>query len=230
MATLVKADIEKAADPVHAHELRNARANIFLGVRVPIQRKIAKKHRNISLKDIIELLRSEIHEHRQTALYILVGQFKRADQERKKEIVNLYLENLCYINNWDLVDSSAYKILGAWLLDKPREILYRLARSDNLWVRRISVISTMTLIENGEFTDAISLAEIFLRDKEPPIHKATGWILRVVGKKDEETLVTFLDEHHMVMPRIMLRYATEKLPKTKRDYYLTANKHKDKTS
>ena len=222
MASLVKADIRKAADPLHAEQLRNARANIFLGVRVPIQRKIAKKHRNIPLKDIIDLLRSEIHENRQTSLFILTHQFVKADQRRRKEIVELYLNNTKYINNWDLVDTSAYKILGTWLLDKPRDLLYRLAKSDNLWERRISIISTFAFIDKGELSDAVALAKILLHDEYAPIHKATGWALRVVGKKDFETLVTFLDEHFMEMPRIMLRYATEKLSEEQRQHYLSS--------
>ncbi len=223
MSSLVKADIQEAADPIHAEQLRNARANTFLGVRVPIQRKIAKKHRNISLDDIQDLLRSEIHEHRQTALYILVDQFKKADQQKKQEIVDLYLNNIGYINNWDLVDSSADKILGTWLLDKPRDILYRLSRSGNLWARRISIISTFAFIKNEELDDAVALAETLLHDEHPPTHKATGWVLRVVGKKDVDSLITFLDEHYMEMPRIMLRYATEKLPEEQRNHYLSGD-------
>lgn len=224
MASLVKAEIQEAADPVHAYELRNARANTFLGVKVPIQRKIAKKHRNIPYEDIVDLLTSDIHEHRQTSLYILVDQFDKGDQQKKREIVDLYLKHTSYVNNWDLVDSSAYKVLGAWLLDKPRDILYRLASSSNLWERRISIISTFAFTDQGELSDAVKLAKILLHDKHAPIHKAIGWVLRVVGKHDVDTLVTFLDEHYLEMPRIMLRYATEKLPENQRAYYLSTHK------
>ncbi len=223
MSSLVKADIWEAADTLHAEQLRNARANIFLGVRVPVQRKIAKKHRNIPLEDIIDLLRSEVHEHRQTSLFILTHQFEKADEQKKQEIVDLYLNNMGYINNWDLVDSSAYKILGTWLLDKPRDILYRIARSDNLWERRISIISTFAFIDKGELSDAVALAKILLHDEHAPIHKAVGWALRIVGKKDVDALITFLDEHYTDMPRIMLRYATEKLPEEQRLNYLSAH-------
>lgn len=223
MAYLVKAAIQESADPLHAEQLRNARADIFLGVRVPIQRKIAKKHRNLPLKDAKELLQSEIHEHRQTSLYILVDQFKKADQQKKKEIIDLYLNNISFINNWDLVDSSADKILGTWLLDKPRDILYRLANSDNLWEKRISIISTFAFIKNDDLTDAIALAKILLHDEQTPIHKATGWVLRVVGKKNTDILTSFLDEHYKEMPRIMPRYATDKLPEHLQKHYLSQN-------
>ena len=154
-------------------------------------------------------------------MYILTDQFSKADQQKREEIVDLYLNNTGFINNWDLVDSSADKILGTWLLDKPIDLLYRLARSNNLWERRISIISTFAFIKNGELTDAVSLAKILLNDEHAPIHKASGWVLRTVGKKNIDTLTKFLDEHYMEIPRTMLRYSTEKLPEDQRKHYLS---------
>jgi 3-methyladenine DNA glycosylase AlkD len=135
--------------------------------------------------------------------------------------VNLYLDNTGYINNWDLVDSSAHKILGAWLLDKPRDILYKLAKSNSLWERRISIISTFAFINNGDLTDAVELATILLKDEQDLIHKASGWVLREVGKKNINTLILFLDKYYRIMPRTMLRYSIEKLPEEQRKHYLS---------
>ena len=230
MSSLVKADLEKAANPIHAERLQGffktgkgeyGEGDVFLGVRVPDQRKIARKHRNIPLNDALVLLRSEIHEHRLTSLFILTNQFNVGDQRKKEKIVTLYLNNTGYINNWDLVDSSAHKILGAWLLDKPRDLLYKLVKSNNLWERRISIISTFAFINNGELADAIALAKILLNDEHDLIHKASGWVLREVGKKNIETLIHFLEMHYQEMPRTMLRYSIEKLPENQRKYYLT---------
>ena len=221
MSSLVIKEVKKVADPLHAEQLRGARANIFLGVRVPIQRKIAKKHRNLPLEDVIELLRSKIHEHRQISLFILVDQYSKADQQKKKEIVEIYLDNTDYINNWDLVDSSADKILGDWLLDKRKDLLYKLATSKNRFERRISIISTFAFIKKGDLTDAVALAKNLIHDEHDLIHKATGWVLRTVGKKDVNTLIMFLDEHYLEMPRTMLRYATEKLSEKQREHYLS---------
>ena len=160
----VKAEIEKLSDPEHAMKLQGffktgegeyGEGDIFLGVRVPDQRRIAKKYRNIPLTDVLELLRSGIHEHRLTALFILTEQFNKGDEEARQRIVDLYLCNTAYVNNWDLVDSSAHKILGVWLVDKPRSVLYDLARSESLWERRISIISTFTFINRGDLVDAL---------------------------------------------------------------------------
>ena len=225
----VKADLEKLSDPEHAMKLQGffktgkgqyGEGDVFIGVRVPDQRRIAKKYRNISLTDVLELLRSEIHEHRLTALFILTEQFNKGDEEARQRIVDLYLSNTAYVNNWDLVDSSAHKILGAWLVDKPRGVLYDLARSESLWERRISIISTFAFIHRGDLGDALALAEALVDDGHDLIHKASGWVLREIGKKDQSVLEAFLLEHSETMPRTMLRYAIERLPEERRRFYM----------
>jgi len=229
MSSLVQADLKKAADPDHAQKLQGffktgpgeyGEGDIFLGVRVPEQRRIAKKHRDITLDETIGLLRSNIHEHRLTSLFLLTHKFANGDEETREKIVNLYLANTSYLNNWDLVDSSAHKILGVWLLDKPRDILYRLAASDSLWERRISIISTFPFIALGDLSDAVALAKLLLNDEHDLIHKASGWVLREVGKKDIDLLYSFLDEYSNEMPRTTLRYSIEKLPEEQRKHYL----------
>jgi 3-methyladenine DNA glycosylase AlkD len=153
-------------------------------------------------------------------MFILTHQFKKGDERKRKQIVDLYLENTEYVNNWDIVDSSAHKILGAWLLDKPRDILYKLAESESLWERRISIISTFAFINLEDLDDALALAEKLVSDEHDLIHKATGWVLRVVGKKDVHALEDFLLRHYKTMPRTMLRYAIEKLPEDKRKFFM----------
>jgi 3-methyladenine DNA glycosylase AlkD len=194
--------------------------DIFLGVRVPEQRRIANKYRNMPLTDVLELLRSGIHEHRMTALFILTEKFNKGDVEAKGRIVDLYLSNTAYVNNWDLVDCSAHKILGVWLVDKSREVLYELARSESLWERRISIISTFAFIKNGDLVDALTLAEALLDDGHDLIQKASGWVLREIGKKDQSVLEEFLLKHYQKMPRTMLRYALERLPVKRRSFYM----------
>jgi 3-methyladenine DNA glycosylase AlkD len=225
----VKAELEGLSDPEHAMKLQGffktgkgeyGEGDVFIGVRVPDQRRIAKKYRNISLTDVLELLRSEIHEHRLTALFILTEQFNKGDEDAKRRIVDLYLSNTAYVNNWDLVDSSAHKILGVWLVDKPRGVLYDLAGSESLWERRISIISTFAFIDRGDLVDALALAEALVDDGHDLIHKASGWVLREVGKKDQSVLEEFLIEHFKTMPRTMLRYAIERLPKERRSFYM----------
>ena len=225
----VKAELENLSDPEHAMKLQGffktgkgeyGEGDIFLGVRVPDQRRIAKKYRNIPLPDVLELLRSEIHEHRLTTLFILTEQFNKGDEEARRRIVDLYLSNTAYVNNWDLVDSSAHKILGAWLVDKPKGVLYDLARSESLWERRISIISTFAFIKRGDLVDALALAGALVDDGHDLIHKASGWVLREVGKKDQSVLEEFLLEHFETMPRTMLRYAIERLPEERRRFYM----------
>ena len=225
----VKAELERLSDPEHAKKLQGffktgkdeyGEGDAFIGVRVPDQRRIAKKHRNIPLTDALVLLRSGIHEHRLTALFILTEQFNRGDEKARQRIVNLYLSNTAYVNNWDLVDSSAHKILGMWLVDKPRGVLYELARSESLWERRISIISTFAFINCGDLVDALALAGALVDDGHDLIHKASGWVLREVGKKDQSVLEEFLREHYKKMPRTMLRYAIERLPEERRRFYM----------
>ncbi len=225
----VKAELEKFSDSEHAMKLQGffktgegeyGEGDFFLGVRVPDQRRIAKKYRNIPLTDVLELLQSGIHEHRLTALFILTEQFNKGDEEARRRIVDLYLSNTAYVNNWDLVDSSAHKILGVWLVDKPRGVLYDLTRSENLWERRISIISTFAFIKHGDLVDALALARVLVDDSHDLIHKASGWVLREVGKKDQSVLEEFLVEHFETMPRTMLRYAIERLPEERRRFYM----------
>jgi 3-methyladenine DNA glycosylase AlkD len=217
----VKAELEKLSDPEHAMKLQGffktgegeyGEGDLFLGVRVPDQRRISKKYRSIPLTDVLELLRSGIHEHRLTALFILTEQFNRGDEEARRRIVDLYLSNTAYVNNWDLVDSSAHKILGEWLVDKPKRVLYELAESESIWERRISIISTFAFINRCDLVDALALAGALVDDGHDLIHKASGWVLREVGKKDRSVLEEFLLEHYKKMPRTMLRYAIERLP------------------
>jgi Predicted DNA alkylation repair enzyme len=190
----------------------------FLGIPVPEVRKVAKKYKNLNLEDLKKLLKTEFHECRLCALMILRFQYEVS--ENKKELVDFYLKNTRYINNWDLVDLSCQYILGNWFLDKDKKILYQLARSKNLWERRIAIISTFEFIRHNQFADTLKLSEILISDKHDLIHKAVGWMLREVGKRDKKVLRDFLDKHHQKMPRVMLRYAIEKFPQDIRKKYL----------
>lgn len=194
----------------------------FLGITVPQQRQLAKKYLTLKLEDLENLLDSPIHEFRFTALEILVMQYEAGDSQAKKKIVKFYLNHLDQVNNWDLVDTSAPYILGDYLRDKDRGILYKLVKSPNIWHRRVAILSSFTFIKNHQFTDTLRLAEILLSDQHDLIHKAVGWMLREVGKLDEPTLFKFLDKHSRHMPRTALRYAVEKLDQTIRQQYLHA--------
>ena len=225
----VKTELEKLADPEYANKLQGffktgegeyGEGDIFLGVRVPYQRRIAKKYRNIPLIDVLELLRSGIHEHRLTALFILTEQFNKGDETSRQRIVDLYLRNTVFVNNWDLVDSSAHKILGVWLVDKDRDVPYELAGSESLWERRISIISTFAFIDRGDLVDGLALAGALVDDGHDLIHKASGWVLREIGKKDQSVLEEFLLEHFETMPRTMLRYAIERLSGDRRRFFM----------
>lgn len=192
--------------------------DIFLGIKVPVQRKTAKKYLDLSLEEIQELLNSEIHEHRLIGLFILINKYKKT--EDKKNIFDFYLKNAKRVNNWDLVDLSAPNIVGDFILDKDRDILSEYAKSENLWEKRIAIVSTFTLIRNNQFEDTIKIAEILLNDAHDLIHKATGWMLRESGKRDLNVLEMFLKKYYKIMPRTMLRYAIEKFPEDKRKAYL----------
>lgn len=188
----------------------------FIGVTVPEQRQVARQFRDLPLAETLALLQSPIHEERLTALIILVGQFARAKQDpaRREAIVKAYLKHLKWVNNWDLVDSSAGYILGVWLLDKDRRLLYKLVRSKVLWERRVAMIATQAFINAGDSADALKLAALLLDDPEDLMHKAGGWMLREVGKRvSREDLRAFLRRHAAKMPRTMLRYAIEHLDK-----------------
>lgn len=185
----------------------------FIGVNVPNQRKVAKKYfKEVSLEAVEALLKEKVHEYRLTALFILVNKFNKAknDQE-KKELVELYLNNYENINNWDLVDSSAEHILGGYLFDKEnKEILYEFAKSNHLWKQRIAMIATFFFIKRNQFIYTLDIAKILLHHKHDLIHKAVGWMLREIGNRDISVEVDFLRQYYKEMPRTMLRYAIEK--------------------
>lgn len=192
----------------------------FIGVTVPAQRIIAKKYSALSLDEIDALLKSPIHEERLTALIILVGKYKKGDSHTQKKIYDFYCAHTGNINNWDLVDSSAQYIVGEYLVERERNILYKFTRSKNLWERRIAIIATWAFIRRGDFSDTFAIATVLLTDKHDLIHKAVGWMLREVGKRDSVQLEGFLMKNIHVMPRTTLRYAIERFPVQKRKQYL----------
>jgi 3-methyladenine DNA glycosylase AlkD len=192
----------------------------FLGIRVPVLRQHARKHRNLPIKQLLQLLRSEYHEERLCALLIMVLKYQRGSDEERERIFQHYLNNTRYINNWDLVDSSAYHIIGPHLEDRERLILYGLSRSDNLWERRIAIISTLHFIRKQQYEDTLKISYSLLDDEHDLIHKAVGWMLREVGNRDRSVEQSFLNEHYQRMPRTMLRYAIEKFPQKQRKDYL----------
>ncbi len=194
--------------------------DIFIGVKVPDLRKLAKEFQDITTPEVRALLASSIHEERLLALLILVRNFASGDEITKKKIYELYLENTPFINSWDLVDGSAHHIVGAFLMGKNKAPLFRLAKSENLWERRIAIISTFYFIKLDQYQETLGIAEILLTDPEDLIHKAVGWMLREIGKRDRVAEETFLKKHYMKMPRTMLRYAIEKFPEPKRQRYL----------
>ncbi len=179
---------------------------------------LAKKFRALPLSEIEALLKSKWHEARLLALVILVDQFERADEKMRERIFRLYLRMTKYISNWDLVDASAPKIVGAHIKD--RSLLTKLARSKSLWERRIAIVATQHFIRNGDLKDTFRIAKMLLDDKHDLIHKATGWMLREAGKRDREMLIEFLEEHAARMPRTMLRYAIEKFPPKMRKNFM----------
>ncbi len=193
----------------------------FIGVIVPDIRKVAKANKTLSSKELTILLNNEYHECRACALFILIEKFKKASETDRKQIVDFYLAHSHRINNWDLVDLSSKDILGEYLLDKEdRKILYKLAKSELLWDQRIAVIATFAFIKKSDFTDIINLSEQFLSHKHDLMHKAVGWMLREAGKRDKTVLINFLNKHHKVMPRTMLRYSLEKLTAEEKAYYM----------
>jgi 3-methyladenine DNA glycosylase AlkD len=194
--------------------------DIFLGIRVPAIRQLAKEYKNLQLKEILSLLKSPYHEVRLFALILFVNTFAQGDGTIQKKIYDLYVANTGYINNWDLVDISAPKIVGAFLMERSRKPLYQLAKSKILWERRIAVLATFYFIKNNQFEDSIKIAGILLRDKEDLIHKAVGWMLREVGKRDIDCAEKFLQKHCRTMPRTMLRYAIERFTPAKRHKFM----------
>ncbi|MFA4826984.1 MAG: DNA alkylation repair protein [Candidatus Shapirobacteria bacterium] len=193
----------------------------FLGLTVPQIRSVVKKYwQSLTLADLDQLLRSPYHEHRTVALASLCHQFSKF-KNQQKSIFNFYLKHTSRINNWDLVDISALNIVGAYLLEQiNRSILTTLSQSKSIWERRISIISTLTFIKNGQFGDTLAISKTLINDPEDLLHKAVGWMLREVGKCDLKTLLNFLDEYATRLPRTALRYSIEKLPEAQRQYYL----------
>jgi 3-methyladenine DNA glycosylase AlkD len=195
--------------------------DIFVGVTVPETRKAARTFLDTPVSELIPSLKSPYHEERLTALLVLVEKYKKAKTEKeKKVVVDFYLKNKYAVNNWDLVDLTADKILGNYLIDKDRKILYHYIQSKNLWERRMAVIATFAFIRKNDFNDTFKLCEKLLTDKHDLIHKACGWMLREIGKRDEKALEAFLKKHVQRMPRTMLRYAIERFPEKKRKAYL----------
>ena len=193
----------------------------FLGIKVPVTREVVKQcWRETSRQDLEECIASEYHEHRLAALLALVQIFKH-NKKQQKEYVDFYLAHTDRINNWDLVDLSCYPLLGVWLLDKDRNLLYDLARNGKtIWEQRIGIVSTMTVIRHGQLEDTFAIADILLHHPHDLIHKAVGWLLREAGKRDKEALEAYLKPRYQQMPRTMLRYAIEKFPEAERQEYL----------
>jgi len=225
----IRAALREHADDSHAKTLQRffktgtgqyGEGDGFIGVRVPATRRVAKKYQDLSLPDALTLLKSPIHEERLLALIILVHKYRKGSPVEQAEIYLEYLSNTNYVNNWDLVDSSAEHIVGAHLKNRRRSTLYALANSNCLWERRIAIMSTFHFIKNNDFDETLKLAEMLIADDEDLIHKAVGWMLREVGKRDQETEETFLRKYHQQMPRTMLRYAIEKFPENIRQQYL----------
>lgn len=199
-----------------------AEGDVFLGLAVPKVKQIAKKFSNLALADLKKLLVSKIHEERQSALFILIDKFQKGDKAARKEIFDLYCDSAERVNNWDLVDCSADKIVGAYLWQEAdRKSLVFLAKDKNLWKRRIGIMATFFFIRKNSFKDTLKIAEILLHDSHDLIHKAVGWMLREVGKRNLIKEEEFLCRHCSKMPRTMLRYAIEKFPEAKRKKYLS---------
>jgi len=231
----VRQELKSMADPVKAVTLQRffktgrgqyGEGDVFIGVMVPQSRHIAKKFSQLPLGEVKILLYSRIHEERLIALLILVRRYHSSSNSREKEeIVEFYLNNIKQVNNWDLVDLSAPNILGAHLLvdsrdnQRKRLLLYRLAKSETMWKRRIAIVATHHFIRNGDFSCTFKIAEILLNDRHDLIHKAVGWMLREVGKRDAVAEELFLEKHWSLMPRTMLRYAIERLPESERHRY-----------
>ena len=197
-----------------------AEGDLFRGIRVPVLRKMVPSLDGTPLPEVIRLLESAFHEDRLLALLLLMRRFAKGNEALRQQIHEIYLEHTRYINNWDLVDISAQYLVGAFLHLRDRALLYQLAASESLWERRIAVMATFHFIRKGEFDDTLAFAKLLLYDPEELLHKATGWMLREIGKRDLPTLESFLQLHYLRMPRVMLRYAIERLPEERRLLYL----------
>ena len=225
----ISANLRELADPgIASHSQRffktgsgeYGEGDKFLGIRVPVIRKLVKNHASATVDDAKTLLKSEFHEERLFALLLLVALYEKGDQYKRKAVFECYLAHTQYVNNWDLVDSSAPYIIGAYLINRNKSVLYKLSVSESLWERRIAIMSTFHFIKKGEFEDALRISERFLNDKEDLIHKAVGWMLREIGKRDLSVEKAFLDRFSPIMPRTMIHCAIEKFPEPERKKYL----------
>jgi 3-methyladenine DNA glycosylase AlkD len=228
-ASQIRASLNRHADPRQASVLRRffktgpgeyGEGDIFIGVKVPQTRSVARVFRSAPLKAVKVLLKSPVHEERLLALLLLVEQYDKGNEEQRATIFNVYLRQTNYINNWDLVDISAPHIVGRHLETRDRSLLVRLSKSKSLWERRIGIMATFWFIKKGDFADAFMISEILLKDRNDLIHKAVGWMLRETGKRNFTAEEEFLKKYYKDMPRTMLRYAIERFPEKKRQAYL----------
>lgn len=217
----LRKELRAAADPERARNLawffktgkgQYGHGDRFIGITVPTLRRIAHRYIRLPLGDVKKLLASPIHEHRFVALEILVARYERGDLA----VFDFYLKHTKFVNNWDLVDTSAPYIVGQHLLTRPRKILYHLAKSSDLWERRIAIVSTQMLIRAGEIEDTIAIAKLLLTDNHDLIHKAVGWMLREAGKQSAPALLRFIKQNYTALPRTTLRYAIERFPAAQR--------------
>lgn len=224
----LRRELKKLSDKKKALELQRffktaegeyGYGDVFIGLSVPQSRELALKYDGMPFDELYKLLRSEIHEERLIALLIMVNNFQKEEMLQRR-IYEFYLKNIKFVNNWDLVDLSSDKIMGAYLIDKPKTILYKLADSKNLWERRIAMVATYYFIKNNQYDDAIQIAEKLVKDENDLIQKAVGWMLREVGKRDLETEVKFLNQYHKEMGRTALRYSIEKFPEKSKKAYM----------
>ena len=229
MLTKLKKELKQLSSPekskIYARFFKTSKGqygagDIFLGLTVPEQRRVAQKYVDLKFDEIKILLRSKYHEHRLTGFFILCYKYQKARNSEKAKIIDFYLKHKHRANNWDLIDCVADKLLGKHIIDKDKSILYELAKSESLWDRRIAIITTFEFIRKGKFDDTIKISEILLNDKHDLIQKAVGWMLREIGKRDEKELIKFLDKHYKKMPRTMLRYSVERLDKNRKKFYM----------
>jgi 3-methyladenine DNA glycosylase AlkD len=225
----IKDELQRLGNPAQAKVLQRffktgkgeyGEGDLFRGIKIPVLRKLAKKYQDVPRAAVQALLTSKLHEDRMLALLILMALYAKADDAGRKNIYAMYLRNTRYINNWDLVDATAHHIAGHYLMDKTREPLYCLARSEMLWERRIAIIATFHYIRQNRFDDTLKIAGMLIEDPHDLMHKAVGWMLREVGKRDLLAEEQFLKTHYRQMPRTMLRYAIERFPEAKRRAYL----------
>lgn len=229
MLDFLKKDLHKLKNPQRAKFLTGffktgkgqyGEGDIFLGIRVPDIRKVAKKYTNLALKDVEKLISDAIHEVRLAGLLVLVAIYEKGDKGVQKQIFDFYVKNAKLVNNWDLVDLTAHRIVGEHLLDKDRSLLYKLAKSDNLWEKRIAVIATYAFIKKNQYNDTLKVSKMLSHDKHDLIQKAVGWMLRETGKRDQAVLESFLKKNYKIMPRTTLRYAIERFGEKKRKFYM----------